>query len=157
MKGQPLSWTVDERDDATTVCFSGVLDERTNLSALNGLNGKVCFDLSGVNRINSVGVTQWVTFVEDLEGVSELRLVRCSVPVVNQLNMIRKFRGGGQIESFHAPYVSTATGEEQHILLTAADLNDPLKPPTFPCDAGGELVLGDVPERYFHFLAEGSG
>lgn len=152
MKGEPLSWTIDKDEDLTTVIFTGVLDERCDLDPLHGLAGRVTFDLAGVMRINSVGVTQWVKFVEGLEDVTELLFVRCSVPMVTQLNMIRSFGGTCTVDSFYAPYVCTTTGEEQDVLLTTGDLPDPLNPPTYPSDAGGELVLGDLPGRYFSFL-----
>ena len=152
MKGEPLSWNIDKDEDQTTVTFTGVLDERCDLDPLHNLSGKVTFDLAGIARINSVGVTQWVKFVEGLEDVTELFFIHCSVPMVTQLNMIRSFGGNCSVDSFYAPYVCTVTGEEQDVLLTTRELTDPLTPPTYPSDAGGELVLGDLPVRYFNFL-----
>lgn len=152
MKSEPLSWNIEQDDDLATVVFSGVLDERCDLDPLHNLTGRVIFDLAAVSRINSVGVTQWVKFIEGLEDVTELTFIHCSVPMVTQLNMIRSFGGNCAVESFYAPYVCTATGEEQDVLLTTRDLVDPLNPPIYPSDAGGELVLGDLPLRYFSFL-----
>lgn len=151
IKNQPLSWEVVEKDEETLVVFTGNLNEKSRLEELKSLTGKVTFDLAGIYRINSVGVTHWINFINDLEHVSELFLVRCSIPVVGQLNMVRDFKGKSRVISFYAPYVCPDTGDEEEILLTREDLGDSFTPPKIKSDEG-EMVLDDLPKRYFTFL-----
>ncbi|MCW5831803.1 MAG: hypothetical protein KIS78_05045 [Labilithrix sp.] len=46
-----------------------------------------------------------------MQGVRRLYLMRASEAVANQLSMIRKFSGNGQIVSFFAPYLCGGCGE----------------------------------------------
>jgi hypothetical protein len=151
MGDDTLTWTIKKHDDATVVVFIGTLDESTDLAPLAALAGDVTFDLAGVNRINSEGIRRWIIFMQGVEGIERLRLVRCSVAVVEQLNMIRGVEGKAEVVSFYAPYVST-TGEEELRLLHVRQIQDPLNPPVFEGPDGDELVLDDLPERYLYFL-----
>jgi len=151
MRGQPFTWHIQNDVDETVVTFSGDLDERVSLEELPPLSGKVTFDLGGIRRVSSGGVTRWVKFLGALE-VERLLFVRCSIPVVAQLNMVRGFRGGAKIRSFYAPYVCMSTGEEQEVLLAPEQVRDVSNPPRI-ASKDGELVLNDLPNRYFAFLA----
>jgi hypothetical protein len=146
-----LSWQMVERDDETLVVFSGNLDEKCDLTPLADLSGRVSFDLEGIFRINSVGVTRWVQFVNNLEAVSELVFEKCSLSVVTQLNMVQDFRGKSRIGSFYAPYICRKSGEEQVVLLRPEELGESFTPPTVSGEKG-DLELDDLPERYFTFL-----
>lgn len=146
-----LSWQMVEKDGETLVVFSGNLDEKCDLQPLADLSGRVTFDLEGIVRINSVGVTRWVRFVNNLEAVSELVFEKCSLSVVTQLNMVQDFRGKSRIGSFYAPYICRQSGEEQLVLLKPEDLGATFSAPTVPSDKG-DLELDDLPERYFTFL-----
>ena len=154
MERRPFTWQIKRREKETLVVFAGDLDERCNLVEFPELEGQVTFDLAGVSRVTSGGVTRWIKLLRRMASVTELYYVRCSVPVVTQLNMVRGFQGPGVVRSFYAPYVCEATGEEQDMLLTPQQVPDPANPPTFPSDKG-ELVLNDLPRRYFTFLGGG--
>jgi ABC-type transporter Mla MlaB component len=152
MERQPLTWEIEKPDSGTKVVFSGDLDERCTLQEFPPLSGIVSFDLAGISRVTSGGVTRWIRFVRGLVDVSQLFFANCSVHVVTQLNMVRGFQGKGEIISFYAPYLCTETGEETEVLLKVEDVPDPTTPPVFPSE-DGELVLNDIPKRYFAFLA----
>jgi hypothetical protein len=152
MSSSSLKYDTKQRGDETIVRFEGEVDERCNLSALT-LAGSVTFDLAGVTRLNSEGVRRWANFVRGLDTVTTLTFVRCSVPLLTQLNMISGILGKGAIRSFYAPYYCRQTGHEEERLLTVEQVPDPLNPPIFPCE-GGELELDDIPERYFAFLLD---
>ena len=152
MQRRAFVWTIKRRQDGETlVTFAGDMDERCNLTEFPPMEGKVAFDLAGVTRVTSGGVTRWIRLLGRLDRVSELSFVRCAVPVVTQLNMVRGFQGPGVVRSFYAPYVCEETGEEEDVLLTPGQVPDPLNPPCFPGEAG-EMVLNDLPRRYFAFL-----
>lgn len=151
MQRKPFVWTIEEGEDAVLVSFGGDLDERCNLTEFPMLEGAVTFDLAGVTRVTSGGVTRWIKLLRGLEGVTALVFVRCSVPVVTQLNMVRGFQGQGVVRSFYAPYVCDETGEEHDVLLTPEQIKDVNTAPPVPSDEG-ELTLNDLPRRYFAFL-----
>jgi hypothetical protein len=147
-----LSWEIVNRDGETLVTFSGVLDENSDLGALPMLGGAVTFDLGGVCRVTSGGVTSWIRMMAAQTQVARLAFVNCSVPVVAQLNMVRGFLGRAEVRSFYAPYICEASGDETLLLLTAAEVGDPLHPPEFDSPAG-KVTLCDIPSRYFAFLS----
>jgi len=149
-----LSFIVAETEDGVLVTFKGEVDETADFSSLGILKGKVTFDLQHVERFNSEGIRRWVNFIRQLGEVDELVLVKCSVPVVTQLNLIRGLKGRVWVESFYLPYVCVETGEEEMHLLCAEDIKDPNNPPMPDCGPGKTLELDDLPERYFSFLRD---
>ena len=132
--------------------------ERKLTRDLRRLKGQVVFHLAEVRRINSCGVREWVNFVRDLPGVSELTFSHCSPAIVTQLNMIYNFRGAAKVRSFLAPYVCENCGHEEEKLLdlqTHFPTRDFKRVPDFKCDkCGKEMEFDDLPERYLSFLGE---
>lgn len=154
-----LSWRIKERAGFTTVEFSGEMDENADFSELRRkLKGAVVFHLGSVRRINSCGVREWVNFVRDLPGVSELTFSHCSPAIVTQLNMIYNFRGGAQLRSFYAPYICENCNREEEKLLDIESQfrgGDVSRVPEFSCEECSEpLEFDDLPERYLAFLTE---
>jgi predicted RNA-binding Zn-ribbon protein involved in translation (DUF1610 family) len=78
----------------------------------------------------------------------------CSVPFVLQACMVQDMVGRGSMASFFAPYHCEKCGySEERLLQSATVLAADLEPPVFACPAcQAELVLDDLPERYFAFL-----
>ena len=153
-----LSWRIREQPGFTTVEFLGAIDEKAEFAQLrSGLEGHVVFHLAGVRRINSFGVREWVNFVRDLPGVTELTLTHCSPAIVAQLNMIYSFRGKARVRSFYAPYAcSRCEREEEKLFHSENDFpkGDFTRMPTVDCACGGRLEFDDVVERYLGFLRE---
>jgi hypothetical protein len=150
-----LSWRVKERPGYTDVEFYGEIDENADFAELRRrLRGPVTFHLAEVRRINSCGVREWVNFVRDLPGVSELTLAGCSPAIVTQLNMIYNFKGPGRVRSFLAPYVCSACGGEEDKLIDVEMAGRPLRDlPEFSCGrCGAGMEFDDLPERYLSFL-----
>jgi anti-anti-sigma regulatory factor len=174
--GEPFSWRVVGHEEGTLhVELRGEIDENADFSELRQtLRGDVELGLEGVTRINSCGVREWVNFVRWLDAVTTLWFVRCSPPVVLQLNTIFNFRGRARVRSFLAPYVCEACHADEYKLLDVeehfgdqrghslgeggsapvADWHAHV--PAFRCRrCGGVLVFDELPERYLSFLAEG--
>ncbi len=153
-----LSWRIKERPGFTTVEFTGEIDENADFGELRRrLRGPVVFHLAEVRRINSCGVREWVNFVRDLPGVTELTFSHCSPAIVTQLNMIYNFRGAAKVRSFYAPYVCDACGHEEEKLLDVQNQfgTSGSKVPEYACEqCGGAMEFDDLPERYLSFLAE---
>lgn len=149
-----LVFETEQTEQGVVVTFKGEVDETSDFSALKELKGKVSFVLEHVERFNSEGIRRWVNFIKQLDQVDELVLVKCSVPVVAQLNLIRGFKGRVWVHSFYLPYICLETGEEELHLIRAEDVKDPDNPPLPDCGPGKTLELDDLPERYFSFLRE---
>ena len=154
-----LTWRIKERAGFTTVEFVGDIDENADFAELKRrLKGSVVFNLAEVRRINSCGVREWVNFVRDLPGVTDLVFTNCSPAIVTQLNMIYNFRGPAKIRSFYAPYVCDVCNKEEEKLLemqTHFPDRDISKVPEFRCGKPDcALEFDDIPERYLAFLLE---
>jgi hypothetical protein len=153
-----LSWRIKERPGFTTVEFTGEIDENADFGELRRrLKGPVVFHLAEVRRINSCGVREWVNFVRDLPGVTELTFTHCSPAIVTQLNMIYNFRGAAKVRSFYAPYVCDQCGHEDEKLLDVQNQfpSGPHKVPDYACEqCGAPMEFDDLPERYLSFLNE---
>jgi len=155
-----LSWRIKERHGFTTVEFLGEIDENADFAELRRrLRGVVVFHLAEVRRINSCGVREWVNFVRDLPGVTELTFTHCSPAIVTQLNMIYNFRGAATVRSFFAPYVCESCGHEEEKLLDVQSQfpgNTVGAIPAFQCEqCSMPMEFDDLPERYLSFLTEG--
>jgi hypothetical protein len=158
--GQPLSWRMEPRPPGQLeVELRGEINENADFSELQrALRGAVTLVLEGITRVNSCGVREWVNFVRSLPEVSRLTFVRCSPPVVLQLNTIYNFRGGARVVSFLAPYVCEFCRIDEYRLLEVEEhFPDRTRPlaPAFRCQkCGGTLVFDELPERYLSFLSE---
>ena len=155
-KTRTLSWHIDQREAHVLVTLSGEVNENARLEPLavelSRLTGKVRLDLSQVRRLNSTGVREWVNFMR-LVGKNErieLEYIRCSIPIVSQINMIADFQGPATVTSFFAPYADEDTGDEETRLLIVDDV-DPVDPPVFKED-GKTWELDELPERYLLFI-----
>lgn len=151
----PLSIKLESNGQQTRVSLAGDITEHTDFAPiLEQPSPELVFDLAEVRRINSCGVREWITLVNKLntEG-KRFVLERCSIPIVNQLNMIANFRGGAQVSSIFAPYFCASCNKE-HLLLVAvgAELDARLRasPPCPTCSA--PMTFDDLPEAYTAFL-----
>jgi DNA-directed RNA polymerase subunit RPC12/RpoP len=155
--GQP--WWVEERKVGAVkvVSLGGRLTElfRGAEVALR-LEGKVVLDLGEVERITSFGVREWLRMIDDSAGrLSELYLSRCTEAVVNQLRMIRRLSGKGQVVSFYAPYKCSKCGSQFEALLEGGRHGEQVKQGVAPVEScprcGADGALDDDPRAYFSF------
>lgn len=148
-----LRWQCENDGGRQVVALVGVLDENADLRPLAELDGEVAIDLSGVRRISSTGVREWLDLLRKLAGRCKLSLIRCSPASVTQLNLIANFRGTAQVESFIAPYDCAMCGCECEVLLDARRAL--VGVPAVECpDCGAAMVFAELPERYLTFLVD---
>lgn len=153
-------------EDVSFLKISGTIDEDNALAgSLKKIEGRtVVIDLSGVERINSCGVRDWVNWLNDLEAAGKQAvLVRCSPCIVTQINLVHNFVGKGIVKSFFAPYYCGRCDKEQQKLLQVEQFagSTQAHAPTFraegcqnmPC----ELQFDDIEESYFAFLPRSAG
>ena len=91
--------------------FAGRIDERTTLDALlEDLPNRVVIDLGELRSVSSFGVRIWRQFLASLEERKcRVRVTRCSVPMVQQMNLIPEARA--PVDSFFASYECEACEE----------------------------------------------
>ncbi len=145
-------------DEKTLLWLSGVINEETDLEAISeNLRPKVVFNLRSVSHINSFGVREWINLVQSLGERHEMQFEECSVPIIEQLNMISNFFGEGKVVSFFAPYLCEECEEgETEVLLESAELTGEapeLSAPPKDCpQCGKSMEFDDLESEYFLFL-----
>jgi len=155
---EKLRATVESEGDTSVVKLVGFLDEENKLKRLVEKipAGTAMIDLAGVERINSLGIRDWVNWMAALEanGTRPV-LVSCSPAIVAQINLVNNFTGSGVVKSFYVPYFCPECDEEKVLLVEASDMGPPPhEPPTCRCDEC-DLVMDfdDMPDSYFAFLS----
>ena len=96
--GPRLLVEVKELDDVNYVKLSGVVDEDNDLMEITAQINKpsVLIDTGDVDRINSCGVRDWVTWLGDLDKKgTKIFLLECSPAIMTQVNFGEQFRRSG--------------------------------------------------------------
>jgi anti-anti-sigma regulatory factor len=133
--------------------LSGAFEESVQLESLIGeVKGNLNVHCKGITRINSVGVKTWINYFQKLKmaGV-RVRFFECSPSIVEQLNMISNFSGGGEVVSILLPYSCIKCVKEFVIPFETKKIDlDAL--PAAKCERSDcAIVFDDVPEEYFYF------
>ncbi len=113
---------IEKFSDGTITClkFTGTIDE--------GFDGKklgssiacdtLVLDVGGVKKISSFGIREWVDFVGAAKkSARAMILIECAPKVVDQLNMVANFTGGGRVFSFYAPFRCDYCDSDHRVLL----------------------------------------
>ncbi len=147
-------------EEKTVLWLNGVIDEETDLESITvNLRPTIRFNLRGVSRINSFGVREWINMVQSLGERHVLEFEECSVPIVEQLNMISNFFGNGSVISFHAPYMcGVCNDHETEVLIKAGEMDSDCRvsAPKKRCpDCDAVMEFDDIESEYFLFLEFG--
>ena len=145
--------TIVDHGEERLVVVRGAITEAIDFSAALAPGPKrVLVDLSGVDRINSFGVREWVRFLKTLAagGVS-CALDAVSVPMVRQMNMIPQARGGAEVRAIFAPYYCATCDDERTVKLASGARTAAERAHCPTC--GAEMEFDDVVDGYFAFLA----
>ncbi|MEM9452670.1 MAG: hypothetical protein AAGF11_00725 [Myxococcota bacterium] len=148
-----MTWTLEERVEATWVRLSGAVtgqaDFETLLAQLGP--GPVIVDLSGVTRLNSIGIRHWVDFATRLCRGRRVELRDCSPAFVEQLMLIEHMQGNTEIRSIQLPFSCEACDHGYDQTLAITELTE--LPSTTPCPrCATPSELDDLPERYVPLL-----
>jgi anti-anti-sigma regulatory factor len=114
-------------------------------------------DLGGVKKISSFGIREWVDFVTTaVKQVKHMVLIECAPKVVDQLNMVANFHGGGRVFSFYAPFRCDYCDSEQRALLEVSKDWEAIKSMKLadrPCPSCKESMYFDEDgSTYFSFI-----
>lgn len=146
-------------DKVAYITLSGHIDEDNELNELTKKVSQqaVVLNTANVERINSCGVRDWVSWLSELEkkGAS-LYLAECSPAIMTQVNLVNNFIGGGSILSFYAPYFCSSCDTEKMLLIETAEALGamPFKAPTCRCDQCDHTMdFDDIESSYFAFLS----
>jgi len=152
-----LTITIVERDGEVTYYFSGFVDEQFRHKDVPRITkSKIVFDLEGITHFNSCGIREWIYLVRDISQLGKLHYRKCSVAVIDQINMVPDTLGKGVIESFFAPYFCPCSGEVNRLIQVQnfASQVESGKAPAFNCDSCGQpLEFDALEESYFLFAS----
>jgi anti-anti-sigma regulatory factor len=157
--GSRLVCDINETERMTYIRLSGVIDEDNDLSEIAKRVAKpiVVINTADVDRINSCGVRDWVTWLAELaKKGAEPYLVECSPAIMTQVNLVNNFVGTGTIKSFYAPYFCSACDTDKMLLIDVDEAlqSQPFRPPTCRCDqCDHTMEFDDIESSYFAFLA----
>ena len=136
----PAKLTIEKFADGGISClkFNGTIDEsfEGKKIARSVQAETLVLDLGGVKKISSFGIREWVDFATTaVKQVKQMILIECAPKVVDQLNMVANFAGGGRVFSFYAPFRCDYCDSEQRALLEVSKDFEAIK----------SMKLGDRP------------
>jgi hypothetical protein len=148
-----LEWTVSAPEgDRATVRLRGAITEAASFEQLALSAAQVVLVADGIRYINSTGLQRLWGLIEPLARRCSIEVERCSPALVAQLNMMPALAACVRVTSIIAPLECSQCVAEADTLLPVGD-----GPPTVPprrCEVcGGDMVLAELEERYFAFLA----
>jgi anti-anti-sigma regulatory factor len=102
---EDFAFQVTERPAELLITVAGVVSEEARFEVPDARGRRVIIDPRGVERMNSMGVRNWIHFIEQLQARSPDIVIRHLPPVmVSQASMITTFVGRSRIESFLSPW-----------------------------------------------------
>lgn len=144
----------------TALQLNGVIDESFSGKQLaEGIKGKLIIDFSGIKRITSFGIREWLEFLKTVEDKCDgIYFIKCPSRIIDQFNMVANFGGSkGSILSFFAPYHCDYCEADHSELVDVADYHDSIKDsklPDRPCTTcGNPEYLDESPEIFLSYLS----
>jgi eukaryotic-like serine/threonine-protein kinase len=144
---------------ATLVTIAGLVDERFVGFGEVGATKTLILDVSGMTRMTSFGVRQWLKAMDALpKTISDLYLLGCPTFFVDQLNMVLNFGGAAKILTVIAPHTCPSCGVESgeliDVLAERGNLAKSVLPEKECARCGGKLEFDETPEAYFAFVGK---
>jgi hypothetical protein len=149
---------ITRTSEEVTYKFAGDVDENFRHKDVPRIKATVIhFELSAVTNFNSCGIREWVYLVRDLgEMGQKIYFHNCSVPVIDQINMVPDSLGKGHIVSFYAPYFCQQHGEVNKLIVVDKHMKDlqAKRAPEMTCDQCSKVLDFDaLEESYFLFFS----
>ena len=149
---------IDIYEDEVVYKFNGDVDENFKQKDIPRIaKSNIIFELENVVNFNSCGIREWLYLIKDFSNLGQLIFKKCSMTMIDQINMVPDCLGNGIVESFYAPYYCPHHGESLQLIDTNTHI-DSLKskiPPKFYCGiCGTELEFDALGESYFLFIEE---
>lgn len=151
-----LTSKITTTPSGSTVYLKGIIDENSNFeSCFKDVHGLIEINCKEVTKINSAGVKSWINFFTFLSKKTRVTFTEMSVVLVEQLNSLSNFSGGGTVESIAVPYICTNKSCRKEFqkfskVLTLKKTNEIVNTECPYCKSQGEF--DDLPEEYLAFL-----
>jgi len=150
-----LNIEITQSDLEVVYRFKGDVDENFRHQDVPRLKcPSIVLELAEVNNFNSCGIREWIYLMRDIGALGNLKFRRCSVSMIDQINMVPDSLGGGQIESFFAPYYCPTDGETNQLINVKEHSNSLTNREAPNCNCpkcGTKLDFDALEESYFLF------
>lgn len=147
-----------------TLALSGRIEEDVKFPSVeDGSITQITFDLKGLEYISSLGIRDWVSWIQPLSKKYKLVMRNCPKRLVQQFNMVNGFLPKGtKVESLYVPYFCEKCNFEDSFLyqvgsqvkLESGVIKLNVKNSDFKIceDSECELEMDSSTEKYFQFL-----
>jgi len=146
-----VSKTERRHGGSLVIHLSGIIDESAQLNEIfAGVDGDVVLELSGIERMNSMGVHHWIPIITSLSRRRRTVVEALSYAMVMQANCVANLLGSAEVRSCQVPYYCVACDSEQMLLVDAGEVRAANGgAPRKRCGTcAGELSF-DEPDSYF--------
>lgn len=156
-----MSLRVERKNDgpgAARLLLSGAIDDRADLDSIFiNLPASVAIDLGAVDRMNSIGVKQWVPLMARLTQHHRVSVESLSYPLVMQANCTSNLFGTAEVRSCLAPYFCGKCRTNHTVAVSADEARKAGDgAPAKHCPKCGLEMVFDELDGYFNFLKNGS-
>jgi hypothetical protein len=152
-----LKVEITESKDTVLYKFVGDVDDAFKHSDVPRIKAaSIVMDLEGITNFNSCGVREWVFLIRDFGEFGRLDFTKCSIAMVDQLNMVPESLGKGSVSTFYAPYVCQEHGDVEQLIDVLKDGSSLLshEAPTRNCGKCQQpLIFDAMADSYFLFLS----
>lgn len=155
-----LSIEIKETPSEVVYRFVGDVDEHFRQRDVPRIKrANITFILEEINNFNSCGIREWIYLIRDIEGLGKLKFTRCSVTMIDQINMVPDSLGKGRVESFFAPYYCNCSDEVNRLVVVEENLAQlqAKQAPDFKCEKCGNALQFDALEESYFLFAEATG
>jgi hypothetical protein len=154
-----LSIEIKQTPNEVVYRFVGDVDEHFRQKDVPRIKkANITFILEEINNFNSCGIREWIYLIRDIGELGSLKFTRCSVTMIDQINMVPDSLGKGQVESFFAPYFCQCSNEVNRLIIVAQNLValQNKQAPEFKCEKCGKNLEFDALEESYFLFAEGA-
>jgi hypothetical protein len=152
-----LSIEIKQTANEVVYRFVGDVDEHFRQKDVPRIKkSNITFILEEINNFNSCGIREWIYLIRDIEGLGKLKFTKCSVTMIDQINMVPDSLGKGHVESFFAPYFCNCGGEVNRLIVVEENLEQlqAKQAPDFKCEKCDKPLEFDALEESYFLFAE---
>lgn len=152
-----LKFTTQNTDSKLLITLSGQIDETFPPELMDiSPAAEIVIDLDQIKLINSLGIREWIKFVNHLSQAKTIEFVKCPKIFIDQVNMVQGFIGSNcKVMSFYVPYFNEDNDVEKNILFTfGQEYGDGFLnvEPEIKLPDGTQMEIDVVEQKYFKFL-----
>lgn len=141
-------------DGSTLIVLSGAIDENSVLeSVFARVTGKAVVNMRGVERINSMGVHNWIPLVQQASQQHPLAIDEISYAMVQNAVAVANMFGTADVRSCMAPYFCSRCKDHRMVTVSRDDVEaSGDQPPVKLCPKCAAPMDFDELDNYFSFF-----